>query len=118
MADSVRVPACGAGRGGGAEEEGRVCRLRGPVLQQQGGGHPQGHLQVNCVKYYDRTPVEQILTVDLPFLCKLFEGGSSERGWGRINSLHTLISVIIIRRQRKIICSFFTCREGISFNWS
>ena len=36
---------------------------------------------------------------------------SSEQGWvgwGRINSLHTLISVIIIRRQRKIICSFFT----------
>ena len=52
MADSVRVPACGAGRGGGAQEEGGVCRLRGPVLQQQGGGHPQGHLQVNCVKYY------------------------------------------------------------------
>ena len=46
MADSVRVPACGAGRGGGAQEEGGVCRLRGPVLQQQGGGHPQGHLQV------------------------------------------------------------------------
>ena len=46
MADPVRLPACGAGRGGGAEEEGGVCRLRGPVLQQQGGGHPQGHIQV------------------------------------------------------------------------
>ena len=46
VADTVRLPARHEGRGGGQEEAGGVRRIRGPVLQQQGGGHPQGHLQV------------------------------------------------------------------------
>ena len=48
VADSVWLPASPQGRGGGQEEEGGVRGLRGPVLQQQGGGHPQGHFQVRC----------------------------------------------------------------------
>ena len=83
MADSVRVPACGAGRGGGAQEEGGVCRLRGPVLQQQGGGHPQGHVQVNCVKYYIRTPVEQIPRTCL-FSVNCLRGGVQSEGGGEL----------------------------------
>ena len=51
LADSVRLPASPQGRGGGDKEEGGVRGLRGPVLQQQGGGHPQGHVQVRCSSF-------------------------------------------------------------------
>ena len=46
LADPVRLPARPPRRGGGQEEAGGVRRLRGPVLQQQGAGHPQGYIQV------------------------------------------------------------------------
>ena len=64
LANPVRLPASQGGRGGGQEEEGGVRRLRGPVLQQQGGGHPQGHVQVrikeSCV---DAKPLKNMFVL-------------------------------------------------------